>query len=141
MCLGEFSGMPNEGRRHACGQGHLSKEQVKRPPVSPGIIPAVIPVSSPLATRLREIQENNIKELNAKRKREEEEAAADDLGGLTPSEIAANENAKKARTPGNNSPSGGNSPAPAQVPEPTPSPAPTPATAGPRVRSRGGKSK
>ena len=101
MCLVPYADMPEGGKRHACGQGHLSKPPSTTPrQVNTGEIPAEAPPSSPLAARLKEAMRKNIEEARDKRKRETPDAAAElEAEGVTPSEAAAAEKetpAKKA---------------------------------------------
>jgi hypothetical protein len=107
MCHVPYAEMPEGGKRHACGQGHLSKPPSTAPrQVNTGEMPAQAPPSSPLAAKLKAAMQKNIEEARAKRKRETPDAAAE-AEGVKPSEAAATEEtpAKKASKA-----SGGSSP-------------------------------
>ena len=104
MCLIPWEEMPNKGKRHACGQGHLNKEPTKMPAL-PGEIPAEAPPSSPLALKLKAQLETNIQA--AKLKRKQPEPAEPE--GVAPSEAAAAEattSNKTAKPTGDASPGG-----------------------------------
>ena len=106
MCLVPYAEMPEGGKRHACGQGHLSKPPSAAPrQLNPGDVPAEAPPSSPLAAKLREAMLRNIEEARAKRKRETPDAPAA-AEGVKPSETPV------AETPANKATkvSGGDSP-------------------------------
>ena len=108
MCHVPYADMPEGGKRHACGQGHLSKPPSTTPrQVNTGEIPAEAPPSSPLAARLKEAMRKNIEEARAKRKRETPDAAAE-AEGVTPSEAAAAETPSKkaSKVSGGASPGG-----------------------------------
>jgi hypothetical protein len=113
MCLEKLEDLPQQGRRHACGQGFMHKPQEKRP-FDYGEMPTEAPEPTTLAARIRAAQEANIQAAKAKRKRETE-MTEDEAMGLTPAqaaqetqETAAN---KTSKTTGNDSP-GGSSPVP-----------------------------
>jgi hypothetical protein len=110
MCLELWLDMPAEGRRHACGQGHLSKPKEKSA-FDPGAMPAEAPPPSPLAARIKKIQLDNIAAAKAKRKREQEPEPAPPQADPTPAQAAEQPSTKAPRTPGNQSP-GGVSPTP-----------------------------
>ena len=113
MCLEKLEDLPQQGRRHACGQGFMHKPQEKRP-FDYGEMPTEAPEPSTLAARIRAAQEANIQAAKAKRKRDSE-MTEDEAMGLTPAQAAqeAQETAanKTSRTTGNDSP-GGSSPLP-----------------------------
>jgi len=110
MCLEKYADMPAEGRRHACGQGHLSKAR-GRSSIDPGQVPSEAPPPSPLAAKLRAQQELNIAAAKAKRKRAEEEETGPPEAEEEPTPAQAN---KSPRHPGKDSPSAPSSPAPAE---------------------------
>jgi hypothetical protein len=129
MCLEKLEDLPQQGRRHACGQGFMHKPQEKRPFMY-AEMPTEAPEPSSLAARLRATQEFNIQAAKAKRKRETE-MTEDEAMGLTPAqaaqetqETAAN---KTSRTTGNDSP-GGSSPLPTNNTASAPAQATTPPT-------------
>jgi hypothetical protein len=109
MCLELYADMPAGGKRHACGQGHLSKAQGKST-VDPGAVPSEAPTPSPLAAKLRAMQEANIAAAKAKRKREEDKEASPPEDDPTPAQ--AN---KAPRSSGRDSPSAPPSPSPAEA--------------------------
>jgi hypothetical protein len=106
MCLEAYADMPAEGKRHACGQGHLSKPR-GRSTVFTGEVPSEAPPPSPLAARLRAMQQANIISAKAKRAREPEAEAP-----AAPEENSAQAN-KAPRNAGKASPSAPASPSPA----------------------------
>jgi hypothetical protein len=119
MCLERYIDMPQEGRRHACGQGHLSKPREKRE-ANPGVVPQEAPEPSPLAARLKLRQQENIAAAKAKRKREEEPPADPPAAAQTdptPAQAAADPPAKE---PAPADPPGEDSPAPAEAEAATP---------------------
>jgi hypothetical protein len=103
VCLDVFEDMPGEGKRHACSQGHVYKEPVKRP-IIPGTIPAEAPPPSPLAAMLRARQEEGLLIAREKRKRMDE--PDDEMPGPLPSQVETPSN-KASKTSGDSSPAGG----------------------------------
>jgi hypothetical protein len=130
MCLEKLVDLPNEGRRHACGQGYMSKPQERRR-VDPGDVPDEAPIPSTLAATLRANQLANIQAAKAKRKRETEEPSQDQAPEPTPAQAAAPVTpataANKASRSGNDSP-GGSSPQPTNNTAPAPEQATAPST-------------
>jgi len=100
VCLDVFEDMPGEGKRHACSQGHVFKEPVKRP-VNPGTVPAEAPPSSPLAAMLRNRQEEGLLIAREKRKRMDE--PDEEMPGPLPSQVETPSN-KASKTSGDSSP-------------------------------------
>jgi hypothetical protein len=131
MCLVPYSDMPLEGRRHACGQGHLSKPREKRE-VDPGVIPISAPAPSTMAAKIKAKQLANINAAQAKRKRVEEVPAAAEVDP-TPAEAAVNKS-PKTDGPGGSSPGGSANTDPTVVTEQAPAPAPATTTAKPKKK-------
>ena len=139
MCLESFADMPEGGKRHACGQGHVYKEPTRKP-VFPGMMPDKAPPLSPLAAKLKQQQERGLRIAKEKRKRLDEQSEEPvDVDGLTPSEAVALTPANKAaRTSGNSSPAGAAVETAAKPPAPAPAEDAGTATAS---KSRGKKKK
>jgi hypothetical protein len=130
VCLDYYEEMPGAGKRHACSQGHIFKEPVKRP-VDPGQIPSKAPPSSPLAEMLRKRQEEGLMAAREKRKRMDEPDEEAEEPGLLPSQAAECTPSKKAsKKSGDSSPAGETASKP---------PAPDKAAATSRNASRKGK--
>ena len=123
MCNEVYAELENGGKRHACGQGYMSKPQVRQA-VNPGETPLFAPPPSPMAVRIRAEMARNIELAKSKRKREAEAAAApaQEAHDPPPAPAAGSESPNKACRSGNDSPGGAapEDPTPAEQARATP---------------------
>ena len=131
MCMVPYTDMPLEGRRDACGQGHLSKPREKTV-VDPGVVPVSAPAPSTMAAKIKAKQLANIDAAKAKRKRVEEVQDAAEVDP-TPAEAAINKS-PKTDGPGGSSPGGSANTDPPVAAEKAPAPAPATTTAKPKKK-------